>query len=169
MPVEDDGFGEFVRANSRSLLRVAWLMTGDAHSAEDLVQASLAHVWVRWRRIRSPEAAAVYVRKVMVTTLCGWRRRRWSGEIATEWLPEVAVGLEALDRALIRDTLLAAVRSLPPHQRAVIALRYLDDLSEAGTAEVLGCSVGAVKSQASRALAALRAVPGLGAAVGRSE
>jgi RNA polymerase sigma-70 factor (sigma-E family) len=170
VPVEGDGFAEFVRANSRSLLRVAWLITGDAASADDLVQAALAHTWVRWQRIRSPEAAAVYVRKVMVTTFVGWRRRRWTGEIATESLPEVAMGADAMDQALLRDILLAAVRGLPPHQRAVIALRYLDDLSEAATAQVLGCSVGAVKSQASRALQALRSVPGLQAAlVGRSE
>jgi RNA polymerase sigma factor (sigma-70 family) len=73
------------------------------------------------------------------------------------------------ERGQGQEALLVAVRGLPPHQRAVIALRYLDDLSEAATAEVLGCSVGAVKSQASRALRALRAVPGLQAAAGRSE
>lgn len=169
MPDEGDGFSEFVQANSRSLLRVAWLMTGDPDSADDLVQASLAHTWVRWGRIRSTDAAAVYVRRVMVTTLVGWRRRRWNAEFASDQLPEPAADSDAVDALLVRDVVLAAVRSLPPHQRAVIALRYLDDLSEARTAEVLGCSVGAVKSQASRAIRALRAVPGLDAALpGRS-
>jgi DNA-directed RNA polymerase specialized sigma24 family protein len=105
VPVEDDGFAEFVRTNSRSLLRVAWLLTGDGDSAQDLVQAALAHTWVRWRRIRSPEAAGVYVRKVMVTTLRGWRRRRWTGEIAAGSLPEVTVDGDAIDVALIRDGL----------------------------------------------------------------
>jgi RNA polymerase sigma-70 factor (sigma-E family) len=170
MPVEGDGFSEFVRANSRSLLRVGWLMTGDAGSAEDLVQAALAHTWLRWQRIRSADAAAVYVRRVMVTTLLGWRRRRWNAEIVSGSVPELALTADSIDDALVRDVLLTAVRALPPHQRAVVALRYLDDLSEAATADVLGCSVGAVKSQASRAIQALRSAPGLEAALaGRSD
>jgi RNA polymerase sigma-70 factor (ECF subfamily) len=162
--VDDDGFSEFVRSHSRALLRTAWLMTGDAASADDLVQASLAHTWVRWARIRSKDAAEVYVHRVMATTYLGWRRRRWTAEIATGSLPEVAVDSD-FDRAVVRDVLLSAVRALPPLQRAVIALRYLSDLSEAATAEVLGCSAGTVKSQTSRAMQALRATPGLEAAI----
>lgn len=158
--VDDDGFSEFVRANSRALLRTAWLMTGDAGSAEDLVQASLAHTWVRWAKIRSKDAALAYVHRVMTTTFLGWRRRRWSSEIATGSLPEAAVDGD-LEQVVARDALLAAVRSLPPRQRAVVALRYLSDLSEAATAAALGCSVGTVKSQSSRAMRALRAAPGL--------
>lgn len=165
MPIDDDGFSEFVRSSSRALLRAAWLMTGDAATAEDLVQASLAHTWLRWGRIRSREAAGRYVRRVMVTTFLAWRRRRWTGEVASGWMPEPALEPDALDQALVRDVLLSAVRALPAHQRAVIALHYLGDLSEMATAEILGCSVGAVKSQASRAIRALRATPGLEAAI----
>jgi RNA polymerase sigma-70 factor (sigma-E family) len=165
VPTEDDGFSDFVRSSSRALLRSAWLLTGDSTAAEDLVQASLAHTWVRWGQIRSRQAAEMYVRRVMMTTFLGWRRRRWTAEIASDPMPDVVVADDALDRSLVRDALLSAVRALPPHQRAVIALRYLDDQSEAATAEILGCSVGAVKSQASRAIKALRSVPGLQAAI----
>jgi RNA polymerase sigma-70 factor (sigma-E family) len=162
--VDDDGFTEFVRSHSRALLRAAWLMTGDAAAAEDLVQASLAHTWVRWASVRSKDAAEVYVHRVMTTTFLGWRRRRWTAEIATGALPDVPVDAE-FDRTVVRDVLLSAVRALPPSQRAVIALRYLADLSEAATAEAMRCSVGTVKSQTSRAMKALRATPGLEAAI----
>src|SRR5690349_9260999 len=100
MSVDDAAFSEFVRANSRALVRVAWLMTGDSAAAEDLAQAALAHTWVRWRRIRSPEAAGIYVRKVMLTTYRGWRRRRWTGEVACDVLPEIAVP-DAIDQTLL--------------------------------------------------------------------
>ena len=85
---EDDEFGEFVRASSRGLLRTGWLLTGDFASAEDLVQASLAHTWVRWGRLRSPDAAEAYVRQVMVRTFLRWKERRWTGETPTAVLPE---------------------------------------------------------------------------------
>lgn len=165
MTGDDAEFSDFVRANWRSLVRAAWLLTGDRTSAEDLAQAALAHTWARWRRIRSKDAAAVYVRRVMVTTFLGWQRRRWTGEVASGAVADRAASPDELDGADLRAAVIAAVRTLPPHQRAVVALRYLDDLSESATAEVLGCSVGAVKSQASRALAKLRATPGLEAVI----
>jgi RNA polymerase sigma-70 factor (sigma-E family) len=165
VPADDDDFSEFVRSKSRGLLRTAWLLAGDSGSAEDLVQAALAHTWVRWDRIRSKDAAEAYVQRVMVTTFLGWRRRRWTAEVASASVPDVAVESDATDQLAVRDALVCAVRALPPHQRAVVALRYFNDLSETATAEILGCSVGAVKSQSFRAMQALRATPGLQAAI----
>ncbi len=165
MRSDDEEFSDFVRSSSRALLRTAWLLTGDAASAEDLVQAALAHTWVRWGRIRSKDAAAVYVHRVLMTTFLGWRRRRWTAEVASASVPELAGESDAEDRAAVREALICAVRVLPPHQRAVVALRYFNDLSEATTARILGCSVGAVKSQSSRAMRTLRATPGLQAVI----
>jgi len=155
-----DEFDEFVRAHSRSLLRTAWLLTGEQAAAEDLVQAALAHTWLRWSRLRSVDAAGAYVPRVMVTKFLGWRRRRWTGETPAAVVPEVVVP-DASDAWLLRASVRRAVAALPPRQRAVIALRYLDDQSEAATAAALGCSVGTVKSQAAKALRTLRAAPGL--------
>jgi RNA polymerase sigma-70 factor (sigma-E family) len=165
VPASDDEFSEVVRSSSRGLLRTAWLLVGDAASAEDLVQAALARTWVRWDRIRSKDAAQAYVQRVMVTTFLGWRRRRWTAEVPSGSVPEITAGADAEDQFAVRDALVCAVRALPPHQRAVVALRYFNDLSEAATAEILGCSVGAVKSQSFRAMQVLRATPGLEAAI----
>jgi RNA polymerase sigma-70 factor (sigma-E family) len=140
-------------------------MTGNAALAEDLVQASLAHTWVRWNRIRSQAAAEVYVRRVMVTMFLGWRRRLWNKEYALGWIPDRQIQHDEFEDSLTRNALLSALRALPPHQRVVVALRYLDDLSESATAEILGCSVGTVKSQSARAMRALREVPDLHAAI----
>lgn len=155
------GFEEFVAARSPRLLRVAWLLTGgDTYLAEDLLQTVLAKVWPKWQRIadESPEA---YVRKAMVNTYASWRRRRWHGEVPhgelpdTEADPSADVGLE--------QGLAEVVRRLPPRQRAVVVLRFFEDLSVEETAEVLGCRPGTVKSQAAKALRTLRAHPAVAA------
>lgn len=140
-----------MRGRSPALLRTARLITGDAALAQDLVQAALAKAWPRWSRIDAPEA---YVRTVMVRTYLTWRRRRWHGETPTAALPEAGADMwDAVDTATtVRDALAA----LSPRQRAVVVLRYLDDLTELQTADVLGCSVGTVKSQTSKALTRLR-------------
>jgi RNA polymerase sigma-70 factor (sigma-E family) len=151
-------FSEYVAARQRALLRSAWLLTGDWASAEDLVQTALVRAWPHWRRLPDEHAAEAYVRRVMLNTWSSWWRRRWRGETPTADLPERPAPPGDAD---LRTALVDAVRRLPRRQRAVVVLRYLDDLSEAGTAEVLGCSVGTVKSQASRALAALRRDPRL--------
>jgi RNA polymerase sigma-70 factor (sigma-E family) len=161
----NDEFSDFVRTKSRGLLRTAWLLTGDTASAEDLVQTALAHTWVRWDRIASKAAAETYVQRVMMTIFLGWRRRRWTGEVAAGDIFGVAADVDPADQLALHHTLLSAVRALPPHQRAVVALRYFSDLSEQATADILGCSVGTVKSQSSRAMRALREVPGLEAAI----
>lgn len=161
---DEADFASFVRASSRGLQRTAWLLTGDWHTAQDLAQTALAKSWPRWDSIH-PAAAEAYVRRVMVTTYLAWRSRRWTGETPTLSLPEKASEADAFAHLDLRTSLLAVLARLPRRQRAVVVLRYFDDLSEAATAEVLGCSVGTVKSQASRALSALRSLPGLQAIV----
>lgn len=158
---DGDSFADFVAAKSPELLRSAWLLTGDWHAAHDLVQTSLEKVWPRWgKSIEHPEA---YVRRVMLTTYLSWRRRRWTAEMPTEVMPDRSSGDEHPD---LRLALLGVLARLSPRARAVIVLRYFDDLTEVQTAEVLGCSVGTVKSHASRGLQQLRATPGLADSLG---
>jgi RNA polymerase sigma-70 factor (sigma-E family) len=147
------GFAEFVAARSPALLRTAYLLTGDWASGEDLLQATLEQCWRRWSRLSgNPEA---YVRQAMLRTFLSWRRRRWTGEVPTQELPEVGVD-DATGVVDDRDRVWQALLRLPRRQRAVVVLRYFDDLSESETAHALGISVGTVKSQASKALASLR-------------
>lgn len=146
-------FEEYVALRGRALLRSAWLLTGDTQRAEDLVQTTMAKCWRRWDRIARDSSVDAYVRRAMVTTYTDWRRRRWVGEVPTDALPVEQVN--GADDALRLDVTRALAR-LPRGQRAVIVLRFYDDLTEAQTASALGVSVGTVKSQTSRALRALR-------------
>ena len=142
-------FEEFVIARRGALLRTAYLLTGDHHDAEDLVQSALVKVVPKWRRIQDhPEP---YIRKVLAReSVNRWRSRRWR-EVPTEVLPETMH-----DDSHERTALLEDLRRLSPRQRAVLVLRYFDDLTEADTAAALGISVGTVKSHARDALARLR-------------
>ncbi len=160
---EPDGFREFVETRSRELLRSAWLLTGDWHAAEDLVQTALVKTWPHWNRIVRRDRPEVYVRRVMLTTYLSWRRLRSAGEIPVGDIaePTASPGHDAD----LRQVLIQALRQLPPRQRAVVVLRFFDDLSELETAATLGCSVGTVKTHASRAMAHLRGVPGLASAL----
>jgi RNA polymerase sigma-70 factor (sigma-E family) len=160
-PSEPDGFREFVDARSGALLRSGWLLTGDWPSAEDLVQTALAAAWPRWASLTRQDAPELYVRKIMVNTFLRWRQRRWNGEIATGRLPEMRAYGDAFAQIDARQALIAALDRLPPRQRAVVVLRYFADQTEAQTAAAMGCSVGAVKAHASKALARLRDAPGL--------
>jgi RNA polymerase sigma-70 factor (sigma-E family) len=149
-------FVPFVEARRESLRRTAWVLTGDEQLADDLVQTALLKVWPRWARIVEHGDPEAYVRKTIYTTYLSWWQRRWRGERPTERLPERLPEVEDRSSVEMSPTLLIVLATLPPRQRAVIACRYLDDLSEKQTAEVLSCSVGTVKSQASRALQRLR-------------
>ncbi|MGW2250562.1 SigE family RNA polymerase sigma factor [Kitasatospora sp. NPDC001660] len=149
-------FEEFVAACGPKLLRTAWLLTGDPHQAEDLLQTALAKVWPKWDRIaiERPEA---YVRKVLVNSHVSWWRRRWTGELPHGELPEPPVHrADPFEDVVLSQVVATAVRALPPRQRAVVVLRFFEDLSVEETAEVLRCTTGTVKSQSHRALAALR-------------
>jgi len=146
-------FDAFVVARSPALLRTAYLLVQDEGLAEDLLQTALTKSWFAWKRIAGePEA---YVRRVLVTTSASWWRRRWTRETPTADLPE-RLALAAPDGPMDRQDLWDAIGRLPRRQRAVVVLRYLEDRTEAETATLLGCSVGTVKSQCSKALAKLR-------------
>ncbi|WP_238007574.1 SigE family RNA polymerase sigma factor [Dactylosporangium sp. AC04546] len=145
-------FSEFVAARGTTLLRVAYALTGEQHAAEDLVQTALAKAMLRWTRIRGD--AEPYVRKIMYHEhVSWWRRLRHRREVVTAEPPERG---RADDDPHLRLTMRAALATLPARQRAVLVLRYLEDLSEQQVADLLGVSTGTVGSQASRALATLR-------------
>lgn len=151
---DDGGFEEFVAARYADLLRVAYLLTGSRTDAEDLVQAALVRVLRRWSRVDDPMA---YVRRAMVNQHINvWRRVR-RREVVTAQVPDVVFG-DPAETVSQRTALLAALRTLPARTRAIVALRYLADMSEADVAVAVGTSVGNVKSQASRGLAKLRTV-----------
>ncbi|NMO53377.1 SigE family RNA polymerase sigma factor [Actinoplanes sp. TBRC 11911] len=152
---DDDGFRAFVRQQWDPLTRTAYLLTGDHSYAEDLVQTALEKTHRRWRKVSVMDSPAGYVHRVMVNTAISWRRRRSWGEIALT-PPDRARGDDPYAGVEQRQQLVIALRKLPPRMRAVLVLRYFDDLSEADVAEVMGCSVGTVKSQASRGLQRLR-------------
>ncbi|WP_432903031.1 SigE family RNA polymerase sigma factor [Micromonospora matsumotoense] len=153
-PLEDE-FRDFVAARSSALLRTAYLLAGDWATAEDLLQTALTKTYLAWRRLGGIEAVEPYARRVLVNTSTSWWRRRWHGERPTEVLPERA-GVDEIAQQLDRDALWRHLRALPARQRAVLVLRYYEDLSEAQTAALLEISPGTVKSQTSRALATLR-------------
>lgn len=153
-----EDFRAFVVHRQRSLLRTSWLLTGDWASAEDLVQTALVRAWPHWGRVVRDGNAEAYVRRILINTSLSWRRRRWNGEVPTSELPEAAAPGTGPELSYV---LVQAVRDLPPRQRAVVVLRYFDDMSEVGTAAVLGCAVGTVKSQTAKALTNLRRHPAL--------
>jgi RNA polymerase sigma-70 factor (sigma-E family) len=156
-----EAFRGYVAARSPALLRTAYLLTGNRADAEDLLQTALAKTYLAWDRIREREAVDGYVRRVMVNTQTSWWRRRKVDEYPTDELPERGLGRDAADDLALHDALWAALAGLPKRQRAMVVLRYYEDLSEAETAEVLGVSVGTVKSTTSRARAKLRDSSGL--------
>jgi RNA polymerase sigma-70 factor (sigma-E family) len=147
-------FEEFVAGRGQALQRFGYALTGDWTLAEDLLQTALAKAYPRWWRIKdeNPES---YVRKIMINTWSSWWRRRWRGEVPSAQLPDSA-GPDCYSCIDTRQSLRAALAILAPRQRAVVVLRYHQDLSEAQVADLLGITVGTVKSQAAKALATLR-------------
>jgi RNA polymerase sigma-70 factor (sigma-E family) len=152
---EREAYAEFVRARGAALQRTAFLLTGDWGHAEDLLQTALAQTYLRWP-VDSPEA---YVRRVLEATYASWWRRRWRGEVPHEVLPDA--GADRWSEVDARGALQGALARLPRRMRAVVVLRFHEDLTEAEVARLLGVSVGTVKSQCSKALAKLRADAGL--------
>ena len=152
--LRDAEFSAYMEARQASLLRTAYLISGDRHTAEDLVQTALAKLYLAWDRVEDRGSLDGYVRRVIVNEHNSlWRRPFKRREHATDQVPERAAPAPAGGRD---DALWDLVQTLPKKQRAAVVLRYYEELSEAETAEVLGVSVGTVKSQTSRALAALR-------------
>ncbi len=148
-----DGFHEFVVARGGALSRTAFLLTGEHHAAEDLVQTALAKAATRWRQIMEYGQPEAYVRRIMVNEQISWWRRRPARPMAE--LPD-RPGPDEPHRVAERVTLTRALATLAPRQRAVLVLRFYEDLSEADTAAAMGCSVGTVKSQTNLALTNLR-------------
>jgi len=151
-------FDEFMAARWSALFRTAYLITGDRHEAEDLLQAAMAKAYVAWRKVRAKEAADAYVRTIMVNTATSrWRKRR--REHLTDVVPDPGHdgGVESTTTQVV---LWNAIQALPPRMRATLVLRYYEDLTEAETATQLGCSVGSVKSQTHHALKRLRTTLG---------
>ncbi len=146
----DDGFRAFVEQQWGPLVRMAYLLTGDRGHAEDLVQAALEKTHRKWGRVSQMEAPVAYARRAMVNTATSWRRRRRVSEVPL--LISDGPAADPYGPVDQRHQVVTALRTLPPRMRAVLVLRYFADLSETEAAEALGCSVGTVKSQASRGL-----------------
>jgi RNA polymerase sigma-70 factor (sigma-E family) len=156
----DEAFRGFVAARGNALLRTAYLLTGDQQLAEDLVQTTLEKAVRRWGSIREPAAAEAYVRRTMYREQVSlWRRRRVA-ELPTAIIPEPRLSGTTADQVEDRLVLRAALMRLGRRQRAVVVLRYFEDLTEQQVADTLGISVGTVKSTAHKALAHLRALCG---------
>ena len=156
MTANESEFSAFVSARSSALYRTAYFLTGgDRHAAQDLVQDALADAYARWGSIREPYAREAFVRRIMVRTATRrWNRQQRSREVLEAQPPErLQPGHE--DPTAVSVDLAQALGLLSARQRAVMVLRYYDDLSEAQIAEALGCSTGAVKTHATRAIKAL--------------
>ena len=157
--MDHEEFGELFASKAAPLRRTAYLLCGDWHRAEDLVQTSFARMYAAWPRVRDPQALEAYLRRTLLHAHLDESRRRWRGETPTAVLPETeAPGADSETED--RMVLLAALAQVPPRQRACLVLRYFDDCSVEETARALGCSEGTVKSNTARGLTALRAALG---------
>jgi RNA polymerase sigma-70 factor (sigma-E family) len=152
----DREYIEFVTPRLARLRRTAYLLCGDTHRADDIVQTTITELYVQWRRARRADNPDAYVHRMLVHRFLDEKRRPWSRVVLTDDLPERPA--TAAGEVEERDALTAALAQLPPGRRAVLVLRFLCDLSVEQTAEMLGCSVGNVKSQCARGLAAMREV-----------
>ncbi|MCV2490073.1 SigE family RNA polymerase sigma factor [Geodermatophilus sp. YIM 151500] len=155
---DGSAFEQFVAARSDDLMRLAVLLAADRGHAEDLVQTALVKAYRHWGRITADDPYP-YVRRVLVTSAASWRRRRVTQEIVDLPAHDPA-GPDDTDAVAERHRVADALDTLPARMRAVLVLRYAEDLSEAATAQALGCSVHTVRSQTTRGLARLRAVLG---------
>lgn len=153
-------FRQYVLARRDMLLREAFLLVGDVHLAEDLVQSTLAKAYVAWRRVAACDVPDAYVRRILVNTNLSAHRRRRVGELLTGSVPE-AFTAGGDPGTGDRMDVIRALQTLPKRQRTAVVLRYWADLPEAEAAAVMGCSVGTVRSQAHRGLARLRAEPAM--------
>jgi len=149
-------FEEYVHARGPALVRLASLLTGDDHRADDLVQEVLAKVYVRWRRICETDRPDLYVRRMLVNAHTSWWRRLSNREIAVAEVRERPSRDDHAQNSVERDEMWRLVQTLPPRQRAVLVLRYYEDLDDASIADVLDCSPVTVRTTAMRALSTLR-------------
>lgn len=153
-------FEEYFRARRDAVRRTAFLLCGDWHRADDHAQAAFVALHRHWRRIRDRAALDAWVRRTLVRAVVDESRRPWRRERSVAEPADVAVVASGSDAVATRHVLVDALRSVPPRQRAVLVLRFLEGLDVAGTAVALGCTEGTVKSQTSHGLTALRGVLG---------
>lgn len=151
-------FEKFMAARWQPLVRAAYVLTGNQQDAEDIAQTALTNAYSVWPRIRKADDVTVYVHRILINVYRTARRRKRIHEVLTAALPERNSTAASAASATVheRDEIVQALALLTPRQRAVVVLRYLQDLTETQTADALGCSVGTVKSQTSKALAKLR-------------
>ncbi|WP_067499584.1 SigE family RNA polymerase sigma factor [Actinoplanes sp. TFC3] len=152
----DTAFDDFVQARGWALLRFAYVLSGDAHLSEDLVQEVLARMHRRWDKVTALQHPEAYVRTAIVRQYVSWRRRRSAGETILAELPEPPGLSEPQQRVLARDQMWRLMAGLPRAQRAVLVLRFYCDLPDDDIAQLLGCGQSTVRSQAARALARMR-------------
>lgn len=155
----EDSFEEYVRASGPRLKRLAFLLTGDLTEAEDLLQSAYAKVMPHWGKVSGYDVPDAYMRRVMVSIRTSWWRRSRGREKLVPEVPDRGPGTSPPigETVVNRQVLLTALRALPERQRAAVVLRHWCDLSEADTADSMGCSIGTVKSTTSKGLASLRA------------
>jgi RNA polymerase sigma-70 factor (sigma-E family) len=154
----DAAYLAYVNGRMPALRRVAWLLSGDEHQADDLVQETITKLYARWSRISAVENVDAYVHQMMVRAFLDEKRRGWWKVRLFGSVPErpASVAGQAEDRTVVRT----ALAKVPPRQQAVLVLRFLCDLPVAEVAAILGCSEGTVKSQTSHGVAALRKILG---------
>jgi RNA polymerase sigma-70 factor (sigma-E family) len=161
-----DGFDLFMAERWPRLVRSAYLLTGDRHDPEDLAQAALVKIFSSWRRVRRADNVDAYVQRVLIN--CNTNRFR-GRRVPENLVGDVPEGLHLLgdhaDELGERSRFMTALAGLPPRQRAVVVLRFYEDLTEAQTATAMGCTVGTVKSQTAKALARLRGHADLAAVI----
>jgi RNA polymerase sigma-70 factor (sigma-E family) len=158
---DEQDFAEYFVARRDAVRRTAYLLSGDWHRADDLAQTAFVALHRQWRKIRDRGALDAYVRRTLVRAMIDETRRPWRRERFVAELPEVTQpDAEIGDTVATRSALLDGLRRVPPRQRAVLVLRFLDGLDVAATAEALKCSEGTVKSQTARGLSTLREVLG---------
>ena len=154
-------FEDYVAARGRALERYAFVLSGDPHTAEDLVQTALLKAYRRWRRVSAAEHPDAYVRRIVTTSYLDWRRRRGNAEEPVGELPDTGSGPDLADGVVRRDELRRALGALTPQQRAVLVLRHYEGYDDAAIAAVLKCGEGTVRTHASRGAERLRRALGV--------
>jgi RNA polymerase sigma-70 factor (sigma-E family) len=150
------GFAIFVREHTRALIRTAYLITGSRLAAEELVQDTLVRLYPKWHRVEAADIPLAYVRRALMNGYVNQTRRASRREFAYEDVPDRVDEYDAVNQLADRDEIWAGLRDLPDRQRAALVLRFFEDLTDAESADALGCRVGTVRSLVSRGLAALR-------------
>jgi RNA polymerase sigma-70 factor (sigma-E family) len=153
----ESGFAPFVREHTPALLRTAYLLTGNANAAEELVQDTLVRLYPKWHLVEDADLPLAYVRRALANAFVNQQRRAARRELSYADLPERADQRDAFGQVVDRDEIWVRLATLPERQRAALVLRYFEGLSDDDTADALGCRVGTVRSLISRGLASLRA------------